>query len=86
MEEKRATVMLTVGVGTLLVMLLYIGSYLTIVRPGKLLPSLEPFGDTPPSYYRIGGRYAATLYLPLEWIDRRLRHRQWEDPWEIEGR
>jgi hypothetical protein len=56
--------------------LAYVGSYIVLLSP---MPS--PWeGEPNDAAYRAGGNAAETVFVPLEWIDRRVRPGYWADP------
>jgi hypothetical protein len=61
---------------TLLILpVLYLASYLALVKPVGTMQLWSGYVD----HYRVGGRYAAAFYYPLEQIDRKLRPGAWQD-------
>ena len=81
MDDKRSNnVGILIGVIALLP-LLYVGSYLLLVRPYAIMISHGPgTGSYDIRHYRYGGAYAETAYWPLEQLDRRIRPDQWREP------
>jgi hypothetical protein len=73
MKDSRAP--LFVAIVLLVLPVLYVVSYLALVKPRGVLANAGSAGC-----YRIGGEFSATLYWPLEKVDRQLRPRDW-DPW-----
>ena len=82
-----------IAVVLLLLPVLYVGSYLALVVPGEAIGSLLVETPGPPRItymisptdtsiiwenYRCGDRIGKILYWPLEQIDRRVRHDQWD--------
>jgi hypothetical protein len=55
----------------LLLLLVYLGSYLSLVEPG-----FSQFDDE--SSYRTGGQWESGFFWPLEQLDRRVRPGAWE--------
>jgi hypothetical protein len=72
-EQRGSHVPMVVSLSLLLALVLYVGSYLALVRPtaGKID---GPFGPRP---YSFGGAYAARLYWPMEQLDRRVLPARW---------
>lgn len=64
----------------LLVPVLYVGSYLALVRPPANWFVASPGVSTmmPAHNYRYGGERSAWFFWPLEQIDRKLRPKAWE--------
>ncbi len=79
--HHSSIVWMVVAVVLVFVALLYVGSYLALVRP---LAMLIPVRGAPGSYdmrhYALGGAIAETIYWPLEQIDRRIRPAMWREP------
>lgn len=73
---------------------LYVGSYLALVRPGGYGFAMDgsPLGYAarcsfdPPivENYRYGGKYADCVFWPLEQIDRWVRPWKWDSLWGLE--
>jgi hypothetical protein len=59
-------------------LLLYAGSYFTLVRadPLPFMSGIGPWPRVP--HYLVGGMVAEWIYSPIHAIDRRLRPRHWE--------
>jgi hypothetical protein len=80
---------LVVAIVLLVLPVLYVGSYVALLRPATstftatigIQTPTGPIGiDVSPanSNYRIGGEWPATLFWPLEKADRKLRPGYWE--------
>jgi len=68
-----------IAVLLLILPLLYVGSYLALVRPGITLT----YSVREPPHYRWGGRAAEFVFWPLEKLDRKVRPRIWSlHSWE----
>jgi len=70
----------------LLVPVLYVGSYLALVRPGSY-PEFSVSISVTYEHdlkYRCCGKWAATIFWPLEQMDRKLRPEAWE-AWSAGG-
>jgi hypothetical protein len=83
--KQRATPILAAVAILLLLVLLYVGSYLAIVKPnGRVVQSMyrESDGELVLGnwyyQYRFGQDWAAQFYWPLEQIDRRVRPGVWD--------
>lgn len=74
---KRHTAPIVVALSLLLV-LLYVGSYLALMDH----QTIAPF--TRAANFRIGGNAAHYFYLPLIWIDSKVRPDYWwnEQEWQ----
>ena len=73
MTQSRAP--LIVAIVLLLLPVVYVGSYLALVKP-YTGAYLDGFPLAPS--YRWGGYLAARFFWPLEQIDRKLRPHTWE--------
>src|SRR4051812_23648757 len=72
---------LVVAVALLLCVPLYLVSYVALVVPGGVEVPRSPLSfPLPTVHYRFADSQAATLYWPLEQMDRRLRPAAW-NPW-----
>ena len=83
MSRFAASPYTAVIVGLLLLLGIYVGSYLLLVRPMppgyKIILSLSGGPPSPMmASYQYGGRCAVDIFAPLEHIDRRLRRDVWE--------
>ena len=71
-----------VAIVLLLLLVLYIGNYLALVKPyhrkvwTNITGELRFYFDN----YRWGGVYAEVVFSPLEQIDRKVRPSAWPDP------
>jgi hypothetical protein len=74
MEERRSKLMPVVVALLLALPVLYVGSYLGLVRPDGIVNEAvdDPFPEI--RYYRFGDKYAQKLFWPLERLDWRMRH------------
>jgi hypothetical protein len=84
MKESRAP--LSIAIVLLVVPLLYVGSYLALVRRDGVIhdPPLQLAGGlVAPShhieFYRLDWDFLATIYWPLEQLDRKLVPGLWFD-------
>lgn len=81
MDDKRSHTVWIAAAMLMLLPMLYVGSYLVLVRPWAIL---IPVPNEPSSYhishYRYGGAYAEAIYWPLEQLDRRIRAETWGEP------
>ncbi|WP_254513203.1 hypothetical protein [Anatilimnocola floriformis] len=68
-RESRAPLIFAIVL--LLLPVLYVVSYLALVRPTAFYSSV---GGHP---YRMGGEYAERVFWPLEQADRRVRPNSW---------
>jgi hypothetical protein len=78
-RESRAP--LIVALVLLLLPVLYLGSYLALVVPSGIVIGTIKVDYEPQlviSHYRTGGDIGATIFYPLEQIDRKLRWKAWE--------
>lgn len=78
-RESRAP--LIVAIVLLLLPVLYVGSYLALVRPYCVVTGYEQTGrymNVDAIHYRWGGERAAAVFWPLEQIDRKMRPGAWE--------
>jgi CHASE2 domain-containing sensor protein len=57
---------------------LYVGSYAALVT-SQASPT-DPLMAPRVARYRVGGAYAQVLFVPLELVDRKLRHEYWTTP------
>ena len=65
-----------VAVVLLLLLVLYVGSYLALVMPeGIVLKG----GESRVAHYRFEDRTAAAIFWPIEQVDRKVRWRDWDD-------
>ncbi|WP_254511670.1 hypothetical protein [Anatilimnocola floriformis] len=89
--ESRAPLFLAIVL--LLFPVLYVGSYLALVTPGKV--RFAKVANVGPSTYqsmviyetyRYGGSWSEILFWPLERVDRKVRPGAWEldQSWEID--
>ena len=64
----------------LLLPVLYVGSYLVLVRPPQLLlaPAYPKTIAVYLAQYRLGGEFAKRFFWPLEQIDRKVRPGAWQ--------
>ncbi|WP_254512088.1 hypothetical protein [Anatilimnocola floriformis] len=83
MKESRAP--LLVAFALLLLPVLYVGSYLALVRPaGMLVVTIRVMGSSnrvatgSKTHYLLGGHAAEIIFLPLEFVDRQLRPAEWK--------
>lgn len=81
MDEKR-TSGAWIGAALLMVLLvLYVGSYLALVRPGlpgSVAVNSRGWYVLPSPKYRYGGNYAETIFWPLEQVHRKARPTAWD--------
>jgi hypothetical protein len=80
--NNRAPLM--VAIVLLLLPVLYVGSYLVLVRPAGISDSVFQDGIywtdlTSIRYYAVVGNSGQRLFWPLEQIDRKLRPNAWGD-------
>jgi hypothetical protein len=73
---------LAVAIVLLLLPVLYVGSYLALVTPDKIL-FVETKNGTYFTSYRVRG--VGQFFYPLKQIDRKLRPRVWEGDIELIG-
>jgi hypothetical protein len=71
MEEKRPSLMMVAVVLLLALPMLYVGSYLALVRPE------EPLFGPPVATYRWGGAGSRLLFAPANAVDRHIRPQRW---------
>lgn len=71
----------------LLLLMLYVGSYLALVVPrGSFALVIEPDGQYwETRNYRCGESVSKSVFWPLEQIDRKLRPGEWRKAMRIEG-
>ena len=63
-------------VAILLLLMLYVGSYLALVVPeGIVLKG----GESRITHYRSGDRTATAIFWPIEQVDRKVRWSDWDD-------
>lgn len=82
MNQSRAP--LIVANVLLLLPVLYVGSYFAMVVPdGILIGTIKVDYVRQPviSHYRTGGDITATIFWPLEQVDRKLRPGAWGPLW-----
>jgi hypothetical protein len=78
-EEHRSRLAIVVVAILLALPLVYVGSYLALVQPsGSFRPTGAP-GEYAMDYYRAGGQFSATIFWPLEQVDRKVRKKRWEE-------
>ena len=75
---KQSVVPLIIAIVLLVLPVLYVGSYLALVTPrGTFVEDWDRFGGVRSFSYRYGGDRTATIFWPLEQIDRKLRPKAW---------
>jgi hypothetical protein len=68
----------------LLLLLMYVGSFLALVTPGGYTKTISGVTTTiSPQSYRWGEPGIARFFWPLEQIDRRVRRKAWDAPNDI---
>jgi hypothetical protein len=80
MDKPRSSAPIIAAV-LLLLPVLYAGSYLALVTPGRqqFVDFGPPIGEVPsPADYRVAANSCHRLFWPLEQIDRRVRPGVWE--------
>lgn len=75
---KSSHAPLLIAIVLLLLPLLYVGSYLALVRPGVDWMNMAIGSRIPDERYRVGGRFSEGIFWPVEQIDRRLRPGAWD--------
>jgi len=87
MANRRSAAPIIAAV-LLLLPVLYVGSYLALVRPPGVFAVRVNKGIMTGSYfecYRCGGEVTGRVFWPLEQIDRRVRPGAWNSaPWNYE--
>lgn len=79
MEEKRTSAVPFVAAVLLLIPVIYVGCYLSLVKPGGIF---IPLGNGDLRYcgdYVYAADQARIVFFPLEQIDRKLRPAAWEN-------
>ncbi|WP_254508836.1 hypothetical protein [Anatilimnocola floriformis] len=81
--KRESRVPLIVAIVLLLLPVLYLGSYLALVKPGpddfrSYAVSLTPSPGFYDTNYRFANPLLSRVYWPLEKIDRKLRPGAWE--------
>jgi hypothetical protein len=80
--QSRAPLFIAI---VLLLLTLYVGSYLALVVPRPSVGGFALPGNGPLRQHRIGSSNAWRLYWPLEQIDRKVRPKTWEaEFWNVE--
>ena len=82
MDKRRSAAPIIAAV-LLLLPVLYVESYFALVVPrGIDQPEpADPWAIPPEVHYRVGGTVSATIFAPLEAVDRRLRPDAWGPHW-----
>lgn len=77
--QRTKTVVVSVGAAAVLLLSIYVGSYLALVLPNGNFHSVRSGGGVMLviEHYRYGGRLAETAFAPLERIDRKVRPNEW---------
>jgi hypothetical protein len=79
MDDKRPYAAWTAAALLLAVPVLYVGSYLALVRPAGFWQVSKVLTNPPRlENYAFGGRIAEAFYWPLEQVDRNVRPDAWE--------
>ena len=71
---------LIVAIALLFLPLLYVGSYLALVKPGSVYEWDLITGNRLSTNYRSGGKVSECIFWPLEQIDRKVRPGAWGPP------
>lgn len=85
--KDRITPIVGIVTALLLLLVVYVGSYYSLVIVGW--PSLSPNERGKHDrivLYRFYGRTAELVFHPMNMIDRRIRHDEWEEepgPWML---
>jgi hypothetical protein len=81
MERHRSSAVGLFVAMLLLVPVVYVGSYLALVRPfAVMIPDRRTSGSYELRHYRYGGDWSEAVFWPLEQADRWIRPTAWREP------
>jgi len=78
MRDERLSGVVPILITAIAALVAYAGSYVALVTPQA--SRSDPLREPHVARYRVGGPWAETLFLPVHWVDRRVRSKYWTTP------